>query len=85
MILLRMGFRALLCVPLCILLLGVAPANAQSKNPNTDWFPQAGWGVFVHYLADLQNNPAELNSLGKGTSWDDCVAERALPRGPIMG
>ena len=41
----------------------------------TGLFHKAGWGIFVHYLEDLQNNPAELNSLGKRTSWDECVKE----------
>jgi hypothetical protein len=50
-------------------------ARAAANNPNTDWFQQAGWGVFVHYLESLQNNPAELHSLGKKTSWDECVNE----------
>jgi hypothetical protein len=49
--------------------------QAAPNNPDTDWFQQAGWGVFVHYLEDLQNNPAQLNSLGRRTSWDQCVKE----------
>ena len=44
-------------------------------NPNTDWFRKAGYGVFVHYLAGLQNNPEHVASLGKQTSWDECVHE----------
>jgi hypothetical protein len=50
-------------------------ARAGANNPDTDWFQQAGWGVFVHYLESLQNNPAELNSLGRKTAWDECVKE----------
>jgi hypothetical protein len=60
--------------------LAAVPIRAESRNPNTDWFHQAGWGVFVHYLDHLQNNPAELNSLGTGTSWDNCVREFDVER-----
>jgi hypothetical protein len=42
-------------------------------NQKTEWFRNAGYGVFVHYLYDIQNNPDELNSFGKHTSWDECV------------
>lgn len=42
---------------------------------NTDWFHQAGYGVFVHYLAGLQNDRNQLHSLGRETSWDQCVRE----------
>ncbi|MFH0795814.1 MAG: hypothetical protein V2A65_02005 [Candidatus Omnitrophota bacterium] len=35
---------------------------------DTEWFKDAGWGVFCHYLADL---PGLSNSLGKGLSADD--------------
>jgi len=47
--------------------------QAKEPNPNTDWFSKAGYGVFVHYLQELQNNPAQLHSFGKKSSWDDCV------------
>ncbi len=50
-------------------------ANAQSKHPSTDWFLKAGFGVFTHYLDSLQNNKAQLHSLGKETDWDSCVNE----------
>jgi hypothetical protein len=60
---------------LVALLATATAARAEANNPNTDWFQQAGWGVFVHYLESLQNNPAELHSLGKKTSWDECVNE----------
>lgn len=51
------------------------PVSAETNNPNTDWFSRAGYGVFVHYLGDLQNNAAEVHSLGRETSWDKCVRE----------
>ncbi|MBC7288412.1 MAG: discoidin domain-containing protein [Armatimonadetes bacterium] len=41
----------------------------------TDWFYQAGFGVFVHYLNGLQNNAEQVHSLGRQTSWDECVRE----------
>ncbi len=43
------------------------------NSPETEWFKKAGYGVFVHYLYDIQNNPDELHSFGKQTSWDECV------------
>src|SRR5512138_813704 len=48
---------------------------AATNNPNTDWFLKAGYGVFVHYLEDLQNDPQQIHSLGRRTSWDQCVRE----------
>ncbi|MGA2498483.1 MAG: discoidin domain-containing protein [Tepidisphaeraceae bacterium] len=48
---------------------------AEPNNPNTDWFSKAGYGVFVHYLEDLQNDPQQVHSLGKKTAWDECVRE----------
>jgi len=50
-------------------------AHAEPNNPNTDWFSKAGYGVFVHYLQEIQNEPASVQSLGKTTSWDECVRE----------
>ncbi len=56
-------------------LLGTGPAATEPRNPNTDWFLKAGAGVFVHYLNGIQNNKEQLHSLGKETSWDECVRE----------
>lgn len=51
-------------------------ANAQRPDPaKTDWFAASGYGVFVHYLVGLQNNPDHVASLGRQTSWDECVRE----------
>jgi len=50
-------------------------AYAAADNPKTDWFSKAGYGVFVHYLEGIQNNPEAIHSLGKQTSWDECVKE----------
>ena len=59
--------------------LSAAGVSAAQEPPdtkrNTDWFLQAGSGVFVHYLNGLQNNRESINSLGKETSWDECVRE----------
>jgi hypothetical protein len=44
-------------------------------NSNTDWLQKAGYGVFVHYLAGLQNNREQVHSLGRETPWDECVRE----------
>lgn len=62
-------------VVLVVCVLAGALGSAAPNNPNTDWFHAAKWGVFVHYLESLQNNPAELPSLGRRTSWDECVKE----------
>jgi hypothetical protein len=55
--------------------LACATASGDPRNPNTDWFRKAGYGVFVHYLNGLQNNRDQLHSLGRETSWDECVRE----------
>ena len=49
-------------------------------NQNTDWFQKAGYGVFVHYLEDLQNHSDTIHSLGRQTSWDVCVKEFDVER-----
>jgi hypothetical protein len=56
-------------------LLQLAAVQAAPNNPSTDWFRQAGYGVFVHYLSGLQNSRESVNSLGKETPWDECVRE----------
>lgn len=56
-------------------LLQMAAVQATPHNPDTDWFCKAGSGVFVHYLAGLQNRRESVHSLGRETSWDDCVRE----------
>lgn len=58
----------------------IIPLFSEPFNPNTDWFQKAGYGVFVHYLEDLQNNPETIHSLGKKTSWDECVREFDVER-----
>lgn len=47
----------------------------KTTGGKTDWLLDAGYGVFVHYLSGLQNNPDQVHSLGKKTTWDACVAE----------
>ena len=61
-------------ISLCVAL-AVSAACAETNNPATDWFSRAGYGVFVHYLEKFQNNPDKLHSLGRKTSWDECVRE----------
>ncbi|MDR2704918.1 MAG: alpha-L-fucosidase [Planctomycetaceae bacterium] len=54
------------------------PVTVFSREPQperTDWFLKHGYGVFVHYLNKVQNNPEHIASLRKSTSWDDCVNE----------
>ncbi len=36
-------------------------SQAAANNSNTDWFQRAGYGVFVHYLEDLQNDPQQVH------------------------
>ncbi len=61
-------------------MLAATRATAERNNPNTDWFHKAGYGVFVHYLWDLQNDPQRVHSLGRETSWDECVREFNVER-----
>jgi len=44
-------------------------------NQRTNWFAEAKYGLFVHYLYDMQNDPAFATSYGKTTSWDETVNE----------
>lgn len=57
------------------LLVACVGAVAEGRQANTDWFSKAGYGVFVHYLAGLQNDARQVHSLGRETSWDECVRE----------
>ena len=50
-------------------------AATERDSGRTDWFAAKKYGVFVHYLAGLQNDPDHVASLGRQTSWDDCVRE----------
>ena len=63
---------ALLCGVLTVF---AGRAHAAARNPATDWFQKAGYGVFTHYLEDLQNDPTQIQSLGRKTTWDECVRE----------
>ena len=39
-----------------------------------NWFRNRKWGIFVHYLYSLQNNPGFCNNDGAGeTDWNECV------------
>lgn len=42
---------------------------------NTEWMYQKGYGIFVHYLDKYINNLENVRSMGKHTSWDECVAD----------
>jgi hypothetical protein len=66
------GRKMLFFSIIVLLVLGFTRMNA-ANNQNMAWFKNAGYGVFVHYLYDIQNNPDELHSFGKQTSWDVCV------------
>jgi hypothetical protein len=49
--------------------------NLSKRNRNTDFLVEAKFGIFVHYLYGLQNSDDSRRklSLGKSTSWDECV------------
>ncbi|WP_138476792.1 alpha-L-fucosidase [Dyadobacter bucti] len=42
---------------------------------NTDWFKAAGWGVFVHYLYDVQCAGDHITTMDGVSDWDKCVGE----------
>ena len=53
-----------------------ASVPASPHNPDTDRFREAGWGVFVHYLWDVQNVGGRENTQGKPPiTWDALVRE----------
>ncbi|MCS7303828.1 MAG: alpha-L-fucosidase [Thermoguttaceae bacterium] len=52
----------------------------QPTKHRTDWFCQAKYGLMVHYLNGVQNNPEHVASLGRQTSWDECVREFDVER-----
>lgn len=63
-------------LPLMLLTVLCAGAAAREPDPaRTDWLVAARYGVFVHYLTGLQNNPDHVASLGRQTAWDACVRE----------
>ena len=52
----------------------------QSRIPaervgNTDWFKAAGWGVFVHFLYDVQCVGDRINNMDGVPDWNKCVDE----------
>jgi hypothetical protein len=64
------------CVVGLAAVLFAASVSASPHNPDTDWFHDAGWGVFVHYLWDVQNVGGRENAQGKPpTTWDALVRE----------
>ena len=50
-----------------------APTDRTPDPARTESFHSKKFGVFFHYLSGLQNNAETVNSLGKETSWDECV------------
>ena len=65
---------------LCLCLVPV-PLMAREPEPSkTDWLVAGQYGVFVHYLTGLQNNASHVASLGRQTSWDECVREFDVER-----
>jgi len=66
---------ALILIVVAVSLSIACHAQQAPTRANTDWFVKAGYGVFVHYLAGLQNGAGQINSLDKETAWDECVRE----------
>jgi hypothetical protein len=67
--------RFIVSVLFLFLLFHVTVFSREPQPERTDWFLKHGYGVFVHYLNGIQNNPEHVASLGKSTSWDECVNE----------
>lgn len=42
---------------------------------DTEWFYEHGYGLFLHYLDVCMNNPKHPRSMGKSTSWDECLLD----------
>ncbi len=42
---------------------------------DTEWMYQKGYGIFVHYLDKFVNNPDNIRSMNKCTSWDKCIED----------
>lgn len=65
------------CATAAVVVLSLATSLCgQERAPHkTDWFAEAKYGVFVHYLNGLQNNPDHVASLNRRTTWDECVHE----------
>lgn len=42
---------------------------------DTEWFYNRGYGIFVHYLEQSMNNEECIRSMGKSTSWDECLRD----------
>ena len=57
-----------------------APSDRTPDPAKTENFRAKRFGVFVHYLDGLQNARMSVNSLGKETSWNECVAEFDVER-----
>lgn len=73
------GMNHTLTVALLVALLGAEGPRAPDPA-KTDWLVARKYGVFVHYLYGLQNNPEHVASLGRHTSWDECVREFDVER-----
>ncbi len=58
-----------------IFALCLAVRGTSADDHPADWFSRAGYGLFVHYLNEIQNNAATVQSLGRSTTWDECVRE----------
>lgn len=43
------------------------------RSGNTDWFKAAGWGVFVHFLYDVQGAGDHITNMGAVADWNQCV------------
>ncbi len=70
----RKGFFIIFwCVVMMLITIDGCKNRENDLAKKTAWFHDAGFGLFVHFLEDLQNNPEKPNSFGKKTSWNECV------------
>lgn len=45
----------------------------EARQKRLAWFREAGYGIFVHYLAGNMMGPSTLNSDGVFREWNTCV------------
>jgi hypothetical protein len=60
-----------------MLLVATTPARAETNNPNTDWFRQAKFGVFMHFLPSPQAGPKQVGQFDVRALADQLAATGA--------
>lgn len=59
---------------------GETPDAASVPASRTEWFRNAGYGIFVHYLSQDAASRADIRSDCADRNWDDCVNAFDVPR-----